>query len=69
MKFMKDQTQNALIALLIVLIEIIGFRLVTQAGQPWPLIQNDGYAVSGGLVIFIGGTLLGWLVTRMKLRK
>lgn len=35
-----------------------GFRLATQAGMELKL-QNDGYAMSGGLLILLGGIGLG----------
>jgi hypothetical protein len=38
----------------------IGFRLATQAGQDMGLPQNDGYAMSGGLVILVGGIIIGY---------
>ena len=57
---------RTLLALLSAVILVIGFRLVTQAGQPWPLIQNDGYAVSGGLVILLSGMIIGWLFAKRE---
>lgn len=54
------------LALLSAVILIVGFRLVTQAGQPWPLVQNDGYAVSGGLVILLSGMIIGWLFAKRE---
>lgn len=59
----KLQTVPTLIAVVII---IVGFRLVTQAGQPWPLMQNDGYAVSGGLAILLGGIIIGWLLAKRE---
>lgn len=38
----------------------VGFRFVTQAGQQ-NMMQNDGYAVIGGLMILAGGILIGAL--------
>lgn len=38
---------------------IYGFTLVTQSGQEGAF-QNDGYAVSGGLLIAIGSSALTW---------
>lgn len=51
--------------LIIVAIALVieGFRLATQAGMTGldGSIQNDGYAMSGGILILLGGSLLGWL--------
>lgn len=41
-----------------------GFRLVTQAGQAALIIQNDGYAVTGGVMILLGSVLLTWWWTK-----
>lgn len=40
------------------ILAFVGFRFVTQAGQPLPIIQNDGYAVVGGVMIFSSGMLV-----------
>lgn len=51
------------LALLAVAAVVEGFRLATQAGisgEPG-FIQNDGYAMSGGLLILAGGLILGYL--------
>jgi hypothetical protein len=44
----------------------IGFRFVTQAGQGLGVIQNDGYAGTGGVLILLGGIAIGWLATDRK---
>lgn len=38
-----------------------GFRFVTQAGQGGVVVQNDGYAMVGGTMIFVAGILLGYI--------
>ena len=54
--------RNDLILVAAIVIVVIGFRLVTQADQGGLVLQNDGYAVSGGLLIVIAGALFGyWL--------
>lgn len=47
---------TALAALIVV---YLGFRMVTQMGQAGFVIQNDGYAVTGGLLILVGGVIFG----------
>ena len=58
----------ALIALAVV---VEGFRLATQAGLPAEagFIQNDGYAMSGGLLILLGGLILGYLLAKQTRQK
>lgn len=43
-----------------------GFRFVTQAGQGLGVIQNDGYAGSGGVLILLGGIAIGYLAKQKK---
>jgi Mg2+ and Co2+ transporter CorA len=43
-----------------IILGFFGFRFVTQAGQSFP-IQNDGYAMVGGIVILISGLILGYI--------
>lgn len=50
------RTRNIL-ALCGLILAYVGFRFVTQAGQSGVVIQNDGYAVTGGILIFAGGML------------
>lgn len=40
----------------------IGFSYVTQAGQGLNVIQNDGYAGAGGVLIFVSGVIFGLLL-------
>jgi predicted tellurium resistance membrane protein TerC len=54
------------IALIFIAIIFIGFRLVTQSGEPEVFIQNDGYAMSGGVLILAGGMGLGWWYANQK---
>lgn len=44
--------------LAIIALVFIGFRFVTQSGQD-SLFQNDGYAVTGGIMLLVGGFLAG----------
>jgi len=55
-----------MIAVLAVVIE--GFRLVTQSGLQGfdGTIQNDGYAVTGGIMILLGGAAVGYIVARAR---
>lgn len=43
-------------------IALIGFRFATQAGQGLGVVQNDGYAMSGGFLILLSGMIGGWLL-------
>jgi hypothetical protein len=43
-----------------------GFSFVTQSGQTGVVIQNDGYAGTGGFMLIASGFLLGLLVERPK---
>lgn len=56
---MKNKRLTLLIQIVALTSIFIGFRLATQAGQDMAMPQNDGYAMSGGLLIFLGGLLLG----------
>lgn len=53
----KQVTKNIFILVAIVL-AYVGFRFVTQADQGF-VPQNDGYAVTGGIMIFSSGMLVG----------
>jgi hypothetical protein len=53
-------------AILAIITIYIGFRFVTQAGQGLGVIQNDGYAGTGGVLILLGGIAIGWLATDRK---
>lgn len=48
-----------------------GFRFVTQSGLTGVegSTQNDGYAVSGGLLILVAGMKFGWLLKELTKRK
>lgn len=62
---------RSIIVVLVAGMIIEGFRLATQAGMTGLAgsMQNDGYAVSGGLLILIGGIVAGLLcATRAKVR-
>lgn len=64
-KITNYRSDLVLVAALIV--AVIGFRLVTQAGQQGVIMQNDGYAVSGGIVLIIAGVLFGqWFIIGRK---
>jgi hypothetical protein len=63
---MKKNYANPIAVIVAVTMIYYGFKLATQAGQPWPVFQNDGYAGSGGVMILIGGILLGWLIGKQK---
>ena len=55
------QTFKRVLALAAIIAIIIGFRFVTQAGQGLGVVQNDGYAGSGGVLILLGGIAIGYL--------
>ncbi len=63
--------KNINVLLLIVSVGMVyaGFRLVTQAGQGLAVAQNDGYASTGGILIFAGGAAIGRLVGEYYERK
>jgi len=48
-----------------------GFRLVTQSGLTGfaGSIQNDGYAMSGGCLILLGGVVAGYLAAKEQQKK
>jgi len=50
---------------------VIGFRLATQTGLTGAAgsIQNDGYAVSGGILILVGGLADGYIIAKAKQKK
>lgn len=56
---MKNKYFREIVTVVTIIIIYIGFRLVTQAGQGLDIVQNDGYAGTGGFVILVGGFLLG----------
>lgn len=58
-----------LLDLVAIVIIVIGFRLAAQAGQGLGVVQNDGYAASGGILILLGGFLLGVSVASMSKKK
>ncbi len=45
-----------------VIVALVGLRFVTQAGQGISVIQNDGYAVVGGFMLFSSGMLIGRVI-------
>ena len=50
-----------------VLLAIYGFYNVTQAGQPAPVFQNDGLAMTGGIALVLAGVLIGVALAVRKL--
>lgn len=50
---------SGLALLVAIIVIVIGFRLASQAGQRGVVVQNDGYAGSGGVLILIGGIIAG----------
>lgn len=66
---MSRLTRLGIIVIGLVVIE--GFRLVTQADLKGldGSIQNDGYAISGGLLILVGGICLGYIFARYGHRR
>ena len=57
------------IQLLAAVVAFIGFRLACQVGQEGVVIQSDGYAVSGGLLILLGGLIFGYVSARSTTQK
>lgn len=43
-----------------------GFQYVAQSGQGISVIQNDGYTVSGGIMLLLAGILIGYDSGRHK---
>jgi len=43
-----------------------GLQYVAQSGQGLGVIQNDGYTVSGGIMLLIAGILIGYDSGRRK---
>lgn len=43
-----------------------GLQYVAQSGQGIGVIQNDGYTVSGGIMLLIAGILIGYDSGRRK---
>lgn len=63
---MKNLVKSPVVPILALIIVYVGFRWVTQAGQGFAA-QNDGYAVSGGLFILLGGMVIGtWAALKKK---
>lgn len=62
---MNQKTIGTLLWVISAVLLFLGFRFVTQAGQA-SVIQNDGYAVTGGVLIVLGGFLLGVIWSRSK---
>jgi hypothetical protein len=57
------------VQLLSVIVIVVGFRFITQAGQGVGVVQNDGYAGSGGALILLGGVTYGYLSGRSTTQK
>lgn len=47
-------------------LSIRGFQYVAQSGQGISVVQNDGYTVSGGIMLLITGILIGYDLGRRK---
>lgn len=60
----KNRKLRIILLVIAIALAYVGFRLASQAGQPGVVIQNDGYAGSGGALILAGGFLIGILVER-----
>ncbi len=43
-----------------------GLQYVAQSGQGMSAVQNDGYTVSGGIMLLIAGILIGYDSGRRK---
>ena len=52
---------NVLIAVAIILV-IVGLRFASVGVGPGHLMQDDGYSVTGSVMTFAGGFLLGRLI-------
>lgn len=48
---------------LIVFLMFLGFKFVTHGVGPMGIMQDDGYAVVGGLLILASGITIGYLVS------
>lgn len=49
-----------------VIIVLSGFKLLSEPGQ---IIQNDGYAMTGGVVVLLGGFIAGHEIARKARQK
>lgn len=54
----RNNKRSWVLDITIILLIYIGFSYVTQRGQEVPVIQNDGYAVTGGIILVAAGYLL-----------
>lgn len=45
-----------------------GLQYVAQSGQGMAVVQNDGYTVSGGIMLLIAGILIGYDLGRRKMQ-
>ena len=64
----ENKSRSLVLDLTIIVLLYIGFSYVTQRGQEVPVIQNDGYAVSGGIILVFAGYLLAMSVARAPKR-
>lgn len=57
--------KNKTYALFIIgfMLTFYGFKLVAQSISSAPLIQDDGYTVTGGFMLFGSGLVFGHLLT------
>jgi hypothetical protein len=64
---MNTKLRNILIILSLAFV-VEGFRLATQSGLTGAAgsVQNDGYAVFGGILILLGGMGIGYVVARLR---
>ena len=60
----KNKKARLVLLLTAAIIGYYGFTFVTQAGQAGVVIQNDGYAGTGGFMILTSGFIIGVLVDR-----
>lgn len=50
------------------LVILLGFSLIATGSGPSGLYQNDGYSISGGLLILYGGGLIGYMFGERRAR-
>ncbi len=60
---------NRITIIIAAVVIYFGFRFVTQAGMAFMMPQNDGYAMTGGLMILAGGILTGMWISKSSKTK
>lgn len=45
------------------LLAYYGFKLAAQSYSAAPLIQDDGYTVTGGFLLLLSGLIFGYLIS------